>query len=144
MSWSDPPPTRRSFRDREFTPVELYIGREHRDHAGVITPGSEWANPFKLRDCKSRTDCLARYRAHLRGRADFPSGLHRLSGRCLVCHCTPAEECHADVLIDEFLGWATRRRPSAGQAVRVKIGRALVAGRVPGGLRGPRAPLRQR
>lgn len=78
---------------------DVYIGREHRGRGGRFLAASRWANPFKLKDCVSRKECVDRYDAHLRASPDLVAALPDLLGKRLVCHCAPHLECHADVII---------------------------------------------
>ena len=98
----------------------VYVGRWHCSRNGAETPASVWANPFRLADCPSREVCLERYRAYLRALRDFPGSLLVLSGTRLVCHCRDHEQCHADVLIDEF------RRHFPSEVAGVQLASAFV------------------
>ena len=65
----------------------LYIGRRFRDRRGVLRPASFWQNPFGIRDCKSRSEALFKFRAHLPTLSIFPQCFRELSGVRLACHC---------------------------------------------------------
>ena len=92
-------------------PTHLYIGRRHVDRQGRLFPNSFWSNPFHLRDCDGRQDCLARFAAHISKTKDLATQLATLSGKTLICHCRPSEECHGDILIRLFLELVTPSRP---------------------------------
>ena len=64
--------------------------------------GSKWQNPFRLKDCPSRAECLARYKSHLMADSQLMGSISELAGRRLMCHCRLTESCHADVLIQTF------------------------------------------
>ena len=65
-------------------------------------PRSKWANPFVARSAADLPRVLARYRRYLHENGELMNSLHELSGKRLVCHCTPHARCHADVLIEAF------------------------------------------
>ena len=44
----------------------VYTGRAHRTRSGRYYSTYRWANPFKIRACVSRHQCLERYRTFLR------------------------------------------------------------------------------
>ena len=51
---------------RTLGPNDVYIGREHRGKCGHFLAGSEWANPFKVKDAPSVCECISRFDTHLR------------------------------------------------------------------------------
>jgi hypothetical protein len=62
---------------------------------------SDWGNRAILhnpRDDAERTACVQQYAAYFAGRPDLHARLPALSGRVLVCWCTP-KACHGDVLL---------------------------------------------
>jgi hypothetical protein len=85
----------------------VYVGRAVPSRG---LPASPFANPFRIGRDGDRALVLDRYRSYLLQRHDLLSRLGELAGRPLACWCrfareprTPANTCHADVLI-EFLG----------------------------------------
>lgn len=75
---------------------DVYIGRRftmggHNRHA------SKWRNIFKVKECKSSEDCLAKYEAHVRAHVELIADLYELDLKLLGCWCAP-EPCHGDVL----------------------------------------------
>ena len=54
---------------------------------------------------------MERFAAHIGKTKDLPTELAKLSGRILVCHCRPSEECHGDVLIRLFHELVVPSRP---------------------------------
>ena len=79
----------------ELGPHHLYIGRRH---AARGLDESDWANPFKVRDCESRIHCLRLFRGYVIYHPTLPDRLNELENHVLVCHCSSDEACHADVL----------------------------------------------
>lgn len=102
-------------------PDTIYIARRHRDRQGRVHPTSFFANPFRLADCPSRAVCLSRFRSHLSTLPSYPECLRQLSGKKMVCHCRPDEECHGDVLTEAFVQNFLADDPPAGTLV-VKFG----------------------
>jgi hypothetical protein len=89
-------------RREEF---DEYIGRAA-PRFGLA--GSKWANPFKLPneagadraiEAQARAEVLAKYEAHVRGKAELMAALHELDGLRIACWCSP-KPCHGDVLVE--------------------------------------------
>ena len=78
-----------------LAPRHLYIGRRH-EPRGLME--SDWANPFRVRDCENRIQCLRLYRGYVIHHPTLPDRLNELENRVLVCHCGSEQACHADVL----------------------------------------------
>lgn len=67
----------------------VYIGRP-----------SKWGNPFVIGRDGSREDVIEKYRVWLLSQPDkVESAKRELSGKDLVCFCSP-RECHGDVLLE--------------------------------------------
>ena len=82
---------------------DIYIGREWASRRGRrFLAASRWANPFKVHDASSRGECLDRYESHVRASPGLLAALPELQGRRLVCHCSPGQSCHGDVLVKLF------------------------------------------
>ena len=96
------PPTRTSLAEigGSLGEGDLYVGRAHRLRSGRLLPASPWGNPFRLSNCVDRADCVNRFRSHLFASPALLAKLPELLGRRLVCHCSPRQACHADVLIE--------------------------------------------
>ena len=62
---------------------------------------SVWSNPHKVAQ-SSREEAIRRYSETLRNDRNLGSIIWTLSGARLVCHCTPTQRCHAEVLISFF------------------------------------------
>ena len=78
--------------------ADVYIGR------GTLTlPRSPWANPVSVRAAGSAAAAVECYRSHLRESEELQRLLPSLSGKRLVCHCAPAQPCHADAIIEDFV-----------------------------------------
>lgn len=77
--------------NRHKSSFDIYIGR-----------GTTFGNPFKLEDCKDRTDCLDRYESYITDRLanepELVDELMKLRGKVLGCSCKP-KKCHGDVLV---------------------------------------------
>ena len=74
----------------------VYIGR---GCGRLGLPRSKWHNPFNLRDCSGRDQCLTRFRCYFLAAPDLLAALPELRGKRLACHCRRSERCHADILI---------------------------------------------
>ena len=81
---------------------DVYIGREHRARTGRLLAASQWANPYKVRDCMDVLDCVQRFDSHLRASPHLLAQLPDLAGRALICHCPVSAPCHADAIIAAF------------------------------------------
>lgn len=81
---------------------DVYIGREHRSRNGRYLAASKWANQFKVADCKDANDAVNRFAAFLGTSPALLADLHELSGKRVVCHCSPSSPCHGDALIAAF------------------------------------------
>ena len=68
-----------------FDDGDLYIGREHHSRGGGVLARSIWANPCRLRDCASPSECLERFAAHLTSTRSLMRQLPALAGKRLVC-----------------------------------------------------------
>ena len=79
----------------ELAPHHLYVGRRHEPRG---LDESDWANPFRVRDCESRIQCLRLFRGYVVHHPSLPDRLSELENRVLVCHCSDDQACHADVL----------------------------------------------
>ena len=77
---------------------DLYIGRGSKQRG---LGRSVWSNPHKVAQ-SSREEAIRRYSETLRNDRSLSSIIWTLSGARLVCHCTPTQRCHADVLISLF------------------------------------------
>ena len=95
------PPVRIPFESPEDA---VYIGRG----CSGYHP-SQWMNPFRVAT-QGRSECIRRFRLHLRSNAVLQDLLPTLSARRLRCHCSLSEVCHGDALIDEWEKWASRKR----------------------------------
>ena len=94
-------PTRTRYDPKRlWDPSYLYIGRGSQQD-GVAK--SDWANPVSIKDAGSRAGAIEAFRKYLLKNTDLKSRIAELEGRKLMCHCDPGQECHADVLIEEFL-----------------------------------------
>jgi len=90
-----------SIQDWANNKNNLYIGRENR-FIGISK--SKWANPFTLKKCASRQDCLDKYEDYIR-KSNLINDIKELEGKVLGCWCHP-EGCHGHVLqklFKEFL-----------------------------------------
>jgi len=73
-----------------FDPERTYVGR----------PGP-FGNPFVIGRDGDRAEVIDKYRNLLKSnRRLHEQVLAELPGQILVCHCTLAEACHADVLLE--------------------------------------------
>ena len=96
-------PRRACVRDADaFSENDFYIGREFRTKAGRFVAASPFANPFKVADCPDRGSCIKKFDAFLRSSASLLRLLPALSGKRLLCHCGPHQQCHGDAIIAAF------------------------------------------
>ena len=99
-----PTPTRTRFDPKRlWDPAYPYIGRGY-PQSGIER--SAWANPFSVRAAGSRAKAIEQFRSHLAMDRLLLPKVSELEGRKLMCHCDLSEECHADVLIEEFEKYA--------------------------------------
>lgn len=81
---------------------DVYIGRQNSSYG---LQRSRWANPYKVKDCGSRQECVEAYRAYLMDELQGPQGfqwrleLAALRGKRFGCWCKPLT-CHGDVIVD--------------------------------------------
>ena len=95
------PPRRRNLTELTLLrPCHTYVGR---GDARKQLLRSSWANPYPVRSCSSRHECLQKFRKHLHDDASLRRRLVELRRRVLVCHCRFDEPCHADLLRSAFL-----------------------------------------
>jgi hypothetical protein len=59
---------------------------------------SKWANPFRPKLPADHEEAVAAYERWLQSQRHLMDALHELSGRELICWCTPLP-CHGDVLL---------------------------------------------
>ena len=72
----------------------VYVGRYH-PRLGV---GSKFGNPYKLSNCKSRSNCLELYENYIRN-SPLLNDIHELREvKYFLCWCAPLP-CHANVLL---------------------------------------------
>lgn len=82
----------------------VYIGRKGIVFIdGVRFPkfDSVFANPFKLKNCGSREECIIKYEEYIRKKIideHLENQLLQMDGKCLGCWCHPLP-CHGDVLL---------------------------------------------
>ena len=77
---------------------DVYIGRGSRQRS---LPKSRYCNTFKVSQV-GRSVAISSFREALRADLVLLNSLWTLSGTRLVCHCRATEDCHGDVLIEEF------------------------------------------
>ncbi len=97
-----------------FTDEELvYIGRAMPRQGLKASP---WANPYRIGVDGDRAQVIALYRANLEGRLsgdrELVDELAELSGKVLMCWCSPAP-CHGDVLAELADQIAAQKRADA-------------------------------
>jgi hypothetical protein len=78
----------------QWTDEHLYIGR-----GTPVHPKSCWHNPYRVSRV-GRREALKLYRQYIAQNATLQSKPHELRGRTLVCHCSPDEDCHGDILVE--------------------------------------------
>ena len=102
-------PSRCQYNRARFPKNGLYIGR---GVPRIGLKGSKWSNPYPLRLCSSRNDCLAKYHAYVLGQPSLMNALPELEGRVLLCHCPAGMRCHGDILISLWLDrYAVKQAP---------------------------------
>ena len=77
---------------------DVYIGRGSRQRS---LPKSRYCNTFKVSQV-GRALAISSFRDALRADQVLRNSLWTLSGTRLICHCRVTEDCHGDVLIEEF------------------------------------------
>ena len=77
---------------------DVYIGRGSRQRS---LPKSRYCNTFKVSQV-GRSLAISSFRQALLADPVLLNSLWTLSGTRLVCHCRATEDCHGDVLIEEF------------------------------------------
>ena len=77
---------------------DVYIGRGSRQRS---LPKSRYCNTFKVSQV-GRSLAISSFRQALLSDHVLLNSLWTLSGTRLVCHCRATEDCHGDVLIEEF------------------------------------------
>lgn len=61
---------------------------------------TEWGNPFRIDEGRTREEAIAAYREHLRAHPALVERARReLRGKVLGCWCAP-QACHGEVLAD--------------------------------------------
>merc|ERR1711940_122249 len=120
----------RSWRKRD-----VYIGRGAKKFA---LKASIWANPFKVRHV-GRNQAVDRFEEYLWNSDVLIDSLHTLSAARLVCHCRPAERCHADALIAAFRSLYPRAYVLGDDSV-VPTARAALAAAEARAIAAPPAP----
>lgn len=90
-------------------PGAVYVGRPHSKVPDGTITATGFGNPFKLRrdTPEERARACEEYRQHVLSSPNLLHNLPRLRGSRLSCWCrhtgyaaTPANRCHADVLIE--------------------------------------------
>jgi len=76
-----------------------YIGRRF-TQGGWNLPESIFHNPYPIKECLSREDCLNKYKTYLLTNSNLKAKLPILSGKTIGCFCELNENCHGDVLIE--------------------------------------------
>ena len=77
---------------------DVYIGRGSRQRS---LPKSRYCNTFKVSQV-GRAVAISSFRQALLADPALRNSLWTLSGTRLVCHCRATEDCHGDVLVEEF------------------------------------------
>ena len=77
---------------------DVYIGRGSRQRS---LPKSRYCNTFKVSQV-GRAVAISSFRQALLADPALHNSLWTLSGTRLVCHCRATEDCHGDVLVEEF------------------------------------------
>ena len=88
---------------------DLYIGRGCRQR-GLAR--SRWCNDFKV-SVHGRATAISKFSKKLQQDEALRADVWSLSGLRLLCHCTPVQDCHADIIIQEFV----RQFPGAYDAL---------------------------
>ena len=77
---------------------DIYIGRGSRQRSLLK---SRYCNTFKVSQV-GRSVAISSFRQALLADPALHNSLWTLSGTRLVCHCRATEDCHGDVLVEEF------------------------------------------
>ena len=77
---------------------DLYIGRGCRQR-GLAK--SCWCNDYKV-SVHGRATAISKFSEKLQYDDALRADVWSLSGLRLLCHCTPMQSCHADVIIGEY------------------------------------------
>ena len=77
---------------------DFYVGRGSTQRR---LKRSAFCNDHKV-SAYGREEAIWRFEQKLKTDQELRESLWTLSGLRLVCHCTPTQECHADVIIQEF------------------------------------------
>ena len=77
---------------------DVYIGRGSRQRS---LPKSRYCNTFKVSQV-GRAVAISSFRQALLADPALHNSLWTLSGTRLICHCRATEDCHGDVLVEEF------------------------------------------
>jgi hypothetical protein len=83
-------PTLHNIHHKQPLENKCYIGR-----------GSQWGNPFVIKGLVTRDIAIQQHKEWLEKNPSLTQNLHHLSGKELVCYCTP-KPCHGDTLISLF------------------------------------------
>jgi hypothetical protein len=70
-----------------------YIGR-----GGRGAKPSRWGNPFRVSSSCTRAEAISKYKTHV-NETGLLEYINELTGKDLLCHCGPEEECHGDHLL---------------------------------------------
>ena len=81
-------------------PAFVYIGRGCSRYG--LGP-SVWGNPFKPSGKYDKKRALKAYKALLTKSPGLLKELEMLGGKMLACHCGSEEECHGDIIIEEYM-----------------------------------------
>ena len=73
----------------------VYIGRKTR--SGL--PESKWHNPFRMKTEAERGRVIDQFRQYITNQHTLLADLPELSGKILVCYCSP-KACHGHVLVE--------------------------------------------
>ena len=121
-SWSElqrSKPTRGNIKDvKRLQKRHLYIGRGA-SHLGCGR--SFWANPFPVKQYGLQ-GAINKFETLLQSSPSMQSRLVQLTNKVLLCHCSPTEPCHGDVLIN---AWENRflnveEQDSEGEAAQAE------------------------
>ena len=111
-SWSElqrSKPTRGNIKEvKRLQKRHLYIGRGA-SHLGCGR--SFWANPFPVKQYGLQ-GAISKFETLLQSSPSMQSQLVQLTDKVLLCHCSPTEPCHGDVLIR---AWENRFLNAEGQ-----------------------------
>ncbi len=84
-----------------------YIGRRVKQ-GGWDLKESIWKNPFTMKDCKSRKECLQKYETYLRDKPELMDAIPELTGKRLGCWCSPLP-CHGEILVKIWKEWKKKQ-----------------------------------